>query len=77
MDLTMATAVSGLQASARSFAQSAFRVVNADSSDVADPPVDTTREFLNMKQDSVAYAANAKVITAASRMTGTLLDILA
>ena len=77
MDTTLATAVSGLQASVQSFAQSAFRVVNANSSDVPGPPVDTTREFLNMKQDSVAYAANAKVVNAASRMTGTLLDILA
>lgn len=42
-----------------------------------DQPVDMAQEFVGMIEAQASYGANASVITTASRMTGSLLDILA
>jgi flagellar hook protein FlgE len=40
-------------------------------------PVDVAQEFVAMIQAEVGYGANAQVIDKASRMSGSLLDVLA
>ena len=43
----------------------------------SDQPVDMAQEFVGMIEAQAGYGANASVINTASRMTGSLLDILA
>jgi hypothetical protein len=67
----ISTAAAGLTAAANRFDQAAQRVAAPQADDdFASAVVDTV-------EASVAFEADAAVIRAADRMTGTLLDILA
>lgn len=74
----LATGVKGLQTSQQSMQQSANELVRAGTVDKASSgTLDIAEPLLNIQQQQHIFDASAKVVSTASDMLGTLLDIKA
>jgi flagellar hook-associated protein FlgK len=77
MNLTLSTAVSGLQSAQNRLAASAHRVASSQTADAAGSGVSLEQEVVAQLEAKHGFQASLQVVKTADRMLGSLLDIRA